>query len=166
MATLCKAYSSEFVAHRAVDELRAAGVPGRDVRLLSGHRVCDVRREPVGGFAGAVGPDEPVGTYGGVPRRRCQGKGSFAGDPDRQRQGSFADADRTVIVSYGDGGEHSRVAGELEVQRLLQAAGVAGDAAGRVVDELHAGRAIVLAEVAEIAPGDARARLDELAHVA
>jgi hypothetical protein len=166
MATLCKAYSSEFVARRAADALRAAGVPGRDVRLLSGCRPGDVRREPVGGFAGAVGPDEPVGTYGGVRRRRCQGTGSFAGDPDRQRQGSFADADRIVLVSYEDGAERSRVASELEAQGLLQAAGVAADAAGRLVDELHAGRAVVLAEVAEIAPGDARARLDELAHVA
>jgi hypothetical protein len=48
----------------------------------------------------------------------------------------------------------------------MEEAGVAGDAADRIVDELHAGRTTVLAEVAAIAPGDARARLDELAHVA
>jgi hypothetical protein len=53
----------------------------------------DVRREPVGGFAGTLGPDAPVGTYGNVRRRRRQGAGTFAGDADRQRQGSFADAD-------------------------------------------------------------------------
>jgi hypothetical protein len=52
----------------------------------------DVRREPVGGFAGTLDPDAPVGTYGNVRRRRRQGAGTFVGDADRQRQGSFADA--------------------------------------------------------------------------
>jgi hypothetical protein len=166
MATLCKTYPSEVMARRAVDALRAADVPGRDVRLLTGCRAHDVRREPVGGFAGAVGPDAPVGTFANVPHPRRRGAGSFAGDPDRQRQGSFADTDRTVIVSYDGGAEHARMAGEPAVRGLMEATGVAGDAADRIVDELHAGRATVLAEVAAIAPGDARARLDELAHVA
>ncbi len=166
MATLCKTCSSELVARRAVDALRAAGVPGRDIRLLTGCRPRDVRREPVGGFAGAVGPGAPVGTYAGVPRRRRQGAGSFAGDPDRQRQGSFADVDRAVIVTYEDGAERARVAADLGVRRLLLGAGV-GDVDGdRLVDELHLGRAVVLAEIADIAPSDARARLDELARVA
>jgi hypothetical protein len=166
MATLCKPYSDELVARRAVNALRAAGVPGRDVRLVTGCPPHDVRREPVGGFAGVVGPDAPVGTYAGLPRRRRQGAGSFTGNPDRQRQGSFADADRHVIVSYEDGAGRSRVAGDLAIRRVLRAAGVAGDAGGRVVDELHAGHAVVLAEVAEIAPSDAQARLDALAQVA
>ena len=51
----------------------------------------DVRREPVGWFAGTVTPDAPVGTYGNVRRRRSQGTGTYVGDADRQRQGSFAD---------------------------------------------------------------------------
>jgi hypothetical protein len=53
----------------------------------------DVRREPVGGFAGTVAPDAPVGSYGNVRHFRWQGAGIFAGDADRRRQGSFADAD-------------------------------------------------------------------------
>jgi hypothetical protein len=53
----------------------------------------DVRREPVGNFLGRVGPEDPVGTFGNVPRLRRQGAGAFAGDPDRQRQGSFGDHD-------------------------------------------------------------------------
>jgi len=52
----------------------------------------DVRREPVGGFAGMVAPDAPVGTYGNVRRRRRQGAGTYVGDAEQQRQGSFADA--------------------------------------------------------------------------
>jgi hypothetical protein len=65
----------------------------RKSTVLTGTRICDVRREPVGGFAGPVAPNAPIGTYGDrqVPRR--QGAGGFAGDPDRQRQGSFADTD-------------------------------------------------------------------------
>jgi hypothetical protein len=51
----------------------------------------DLRREPVGTFAGRVDPEAPVGTYGNVRRFRRQGSGTFAGDADRQRQGSFAD---------------------------------------------------------------------------
>jgi hypothetical protein len=54
--------------------------------------VHDIRNEPVGSFAGPLSPDAPVGTFGSVIRRRRQGRGAFAGDPDRQRQGSFADA--------------------------------------------------------------------------
>jgi hypothetical protein len=46
--------------------------------------------------------------------------------------------------------------------RLLEAA-LDDAAADRVLDELHAGHAVVLADVAEIAPSDAQARLDQVA---
>jgi hypothetical protein len=62
-------------------------------------RLGDIRQEPVGGFAGPLGQDAPVGAYGGGVVRRRQGAGGFAGDPDRQRQGSFGDVDRIVIVT-------------------------------------------------------------------
>jgi hypothetical protein len=51
----------------------------------------DVRKERVGSFAGAVEPTAPFGKYAGPPRRRWQAAGGFAGSPDAQRQGSFAD---------------------------------------------------------------------------
>jgi hypothetical protein len=166
MATLWKAYSSDVVARHAIEALRAAGVPGRDIRLLTGCRPHDVREEPVGEFARAAGPNAPVGTFANIRRLRRQGAGGFAGDPDRQRQGSFADADRDVIVTYDNGAEHARVAGDLGVRRLLQEAALDDAAADRVVDELHAGHAVVLADVAEIAPSDAQARLDQVARAA
>jgi hypothetical protein len=53
----------------------------------------DVRRERVGGFAGAVAPAAPFGKFAGPPRRRWQAAGGFAGDPDHQRQGSFGDVE-------------------------------------------------------------------------
>jgi hypothetical protein len=83
MPTLDKTYSNR----RAARPARA--IPRRDIR--PGPTLPDVRREPVGNFVGRVGPDDPVGSFGNVPRLRRKGAGAFAGDPDRQRQGSFAD---------------------------------------------------------------------------
>jgi hypothetical protein len=120
-------------------------VPGRDIRLLTGRRLQDVRHEPVGGFAGATGPDAPIGSFANVRRSRRQGDGSFASVPGQQREGSFADTDRDVVVSYDNGAERSRVVSDRELRRLPRAAAV-GDAAGDgVVGELHVGRAVVVA---------------------
>jgi hypothetical protein len=166
MTTLCKTYSTEAAARRAVEALRAMGVPERDIRLLTGRELRDVRREPVGGFAGPIGPDDPVGTYGGGVVLRRQGAGSFAGDPDRQRQGSFADTDRVVIVTYKHGTERARVTGLRGVRRLLGRAALDDDALDRAVNDLHMGRAVVLAELQEIAASEARARLEQVARAA
>ena len=73
MSTLCKTYSDESEARAAVERLLASGAPRRGVRLLAGTRLHDVRDERVGTFAGAIGPDAPVGRFAGRPRRRCQG---------------------------------------------------------------------------------------------
>ena len=100
MTTLCKTFPTEAAARRAVAALRATGVPARDLRLLTGTALGDTRQQPVGGYAGPFGHDAPVGTYGGGGVRRRHGTGGFAGDPDQQRQGSFADVDRVVIVTY------------------------------------------------------------------
>jgi hypothetical protein len=58
------------------------------------HELHDIRREAVGGYAGPLGPNAPIGTYANRGLLRRQGAGSFAGDPDIQRQGSYADVDR------------------------------------------------------------------------
>jgi hypothetical protein len=98
MATLCKTYPSEHLARKAIDTLRAAGVPAQDIRLLTGSRMHDVRDEPVGEFAGAARPRDPVGSFANVRHLRREGNGAFFGDADRQRQGTFADADRDAVV--------------------------------------------------------------------
>jgi len=54
----------------------------------------DLRREVVGGYARPVGPNAPIGTYASRVVLRRQGTGSYAGEPDLQRQGSYADVDR------------------------------------------------------------------------
>jgi hypothetical protein len=166
MATLWRSYRSKAVARDAVNALKTAGVPARDLRLFAGSRQHDRRDEPVGEFAGRAGPSDPVGTFGNVPRLRRQGAGSFAGAPDLQRQGSFGDSNGEVVVEYDHGGEHSRVASDVEIRRLLLELGIDDDAAEVLLGELHSGSVVVLAEVAPIAPSDAQGRLDGVSAVA
>jgi hypothetical protein len=167
MTTLTKTYPTEPAARRAVEALRATGVPERDIRLLAGTAPRDIRHEPVGGFAGPIAPDAPIGTYGGRAVQRRQGAGSFAGDPDQQRQGSFADTDRVVIVTHKDDAEHARITGLRGARRLLARAALDDDdAVARAVGELHQGHAILLVDLREIAASEADARLEKLARAA
>jgi nucleotide-binding universal stress UspA family protein len=162
--TVCQTYASEAMARDAVDALTAAGVPRSEIRLLTSHRAHDLRSETVGGVAGAVDPNSPVGTYGGAVRLRRQGTGAFAGDPDRQRQGSFGDADIDAIVGHDDRAGGARVVGELGP--MLRRFGLTNDTVARAIHELHAGRAVVIFEASQIAASVAQARLEELAHAA
>jgi hypothetical protein len=166
MTTLCKTYSTEVAARRAVEALRATGVPARDIRLLTGREAHDVRREPVGGFAGPVGPDAPVGTYAGSVVLRRQGAGGFAANPDQQRQGSFADTDRVEILTYDDAAERARVTGLRGIRRLLGRAALDDDAVDRAVNELHMGHAVVLVDLREITASEAHAQLEQVARAA
>jgi hypothetical protein len=166
MTTLTKTYPTELAARRVVEALRATGVPGRDIRLLAGGAPRDIRREPVGGFAGSVAPDAPVGTFGGRVLERRQGTGTFAGRSDQQRQGSFADTDRVVIVTYKGDAERVRISGLRGARRLLRRVALDDDAVDRAVGELHQGHAILLVDLGEIAAGEADARLENLARAA
>ena len=166
MVTLCKTYPDERAARRAATGLRLAGVPERDIQIMTRSPLHDVRREPVGQFAGTLAPEAPVGSYGGAPRLRWQARGGFAGDPDRQRQGSFADVDRELVITHDGGGEHERIVDHRALRRLLHELSIDDDTRERVLRQLTAGHATVLVELAEIAPDDARARLDELAPAA
>ena len=87
MLTFHKTYPDRRVARPARAFRR------HDIRQVPGPTLPDVRREPIGNFVGRVGPDDPVGSFGNMPSLRRQGAGAFAGDPDRQRQGSFGDHD-------------------------------------------------------------------------
>jgi hypothetical protein len=167
MTTLTKTYPTELAARRAVEAMHATGVPERDIRLLAGTAPRDIRREPVGGFAGSVAPDAPIGTYGGRVLQRRQGAGSFAGDPDHQRQGSFADTDRVVIVTYEGDAERARITGLRGARRVLRRAALDDDdAVDRAVGELHQGRAILLVDLSEVGASEADARLEKLGRAA
>lgn len=147
MPTLCKAYADPGAARGAIDELLTAGRPDREIRMVVGPRRHDRRREIAGGFARPVPPDAAVGRFAGAPLRRWRGAGTFAGDPDQMRQGSFADVDADAIVTFGDHAEHARIAGDREVRDLLRRSEFNRDAADELVDELHAGRELVLIDV-------------------
>ena len=166
MTTLTKTYPTEIAARRAVEALRATGIPEQDIRMLAGSAPRDIRRQPVGGFAGPVAPDAPVGTYGGQAVERRRGTGGFAGDPDRQRQGSFADTDRVVIVTYKGDAERARITGLRGARRLLGRAALDDDTIDRTVGELHQGRAILLVDLHDLAAGEADTRLAQLARAA
>ncbi len=148
MSINCRTYPDERMARDAVRTLMAVGGARRDLRLVVGTPPHDIRRELVGSFAGPVPPDAPVGTYAApvVRRLRRQGRGAFAGDPDRQRQGSFADVDRDVVVTFARDREHPRVAGHRRLERLLSAVTIDRTDADQLIDEVHAGHGVVLYE--------------------
>jgi hypothetical protein len=166
MTTLSKTYSTEVAARRAIEALLAAGVAAYDIRLLIGTRPGDVRREPVGGFGGPVAPDAPVGTYGDRQILRRQGAGGFAGDPDNQRQGSFADTDRVVVITYRRDAERARITGLRGARRLLGRAALADDTVNRAVKALHMGYAVALVDVSESVASEAHAQLERYARAA
>jgi hypothetical protein len=171
MATLSNTYSNEDAARLAVETLRVTSVPPREIRLLTSRPLPDIRREPVGGFAGPVGPDAPIGTFAGGTHRRSDdagsfATGSFAGDAHQQRQGSFAGVERVTSVTYGADAERSRVTGYRGIRQLLRRAALDDAAVERAVEELHKGRTVVLVDVPEIAPVETDAQLEQMAKAA
>ena len=168
MATLTKTYPSEQGARQAVETLRAAGVPPRDIRLLIRPPLGDARREPRGGFAGPMGPDAPVGTYAGQVDRGHRRIGSFAtGSFTRnrdRREGSFADVERIVVLTYEGHAAGSRVTDHRGVRKLLRRAGLDNDAVHRAARDLRDGHPVVLVDGADVAPSDARAQVEQLVH--
>jgi nucleotide-binding universal stress UspA family protein len=88
-AALGRTFADEPAARHAAEPLE----DGNIACLVTGRRLNDVRRQPAGSFAGALPPNAPVGTFANAQRRRAQGTGSFFGDADHQRQGSFGDTD-------------------------------------------------------------------------
>jgi hypothetical protein len=128
MTTTHTAYRDQDAARGAAATRRHSGVPAQDILLLVGSPLRDVRREPVGGFAGPVAPDDPVGTFGGTTRLRRQAAGGFAGNPDDQRQGSFADTDRVLVITHDGKAERARITGHRGARRLLRTTSLDDDA--------------------------------------
>ena len=147
MPTLCKAYADPGAARDAIDELRTAGGAGREIRMVVGSTLHDRRQEIAGGFAGPVPPDAPVGRFAGTPLPRWRGEGSFAGEADLMRKGSFGNMDADAIVTFGDHAEHARIAGDREVLHLLRRSEFNRETADELVEELHAGRELVLIDM-------------------
>jgi nucleotide-binding universal stress UspA family protein len=88
-AALGTTFADEPAARHAAERLGDADVAG----LVTRRHLNDARRQPAGSFAGVLPPNAPVGTFANAQRRRDQGTGSFFGNADHQRQGSFGDTD-------------------------------------------------------------------------
>jgi hypothetical protein len=129
MTTVCQAYTSTGEAERAIERLVAAGVPESRIQLIMGQAARDAREAPSGTFAGTLAAG-----------------GALAGRPDRQRIGSFGDADRDTVTTYRAGARRTRIASHHRLERLLVEAGLDRASARTNVDALHAGRVLVLVE--------------------
>ncbi len=147
MAAVCRSYASHHEAVQAVLAALVAGVAGVSVLVITGERARDAREEQFGSFAGTAAPDAPVGGFAGGTHPHDAGMGAFEGGV--QRGGSFADADRDVVTSYPDGVERMHAAGHRRIARLLRDAGLDEATAARDLQALHAGRVLVLVDVAE-----------------
>ena len=69
----------------------------------------DIRSTPVGGFSGPIGPNAPVGLFASTVVLGRRAAGGFAGHPDQQRRGSFADVEHVASVTYEDNTEVPRL---------------------------------------------------------
>jgi hypothetical protein len=164
--TAMATYSSEKAARRAMAALRGNG-SAQDLRLLvGGCALHDTHRGRVGGFAGPVALDDTGRELANRPCEHRRGRGSFAGEPDGQRRGCFADTDRVVVVTQRDGVERSRVTGELCVGRLLRSARLSDEVAVGGIDELRAGQTVVVVDRAVVASADARVQSEHVREAA
>jgi hypothetical protein len=162
MATLYRAYTATHDAENAIERLLSAGVPAIRIELITGHAVEDARDAPIGTFAGTTTADaETVGSYANVAHSGREATGTFAGDPDKQRRGSFGDTDRDTVTTYQSGGKRTRIMSHHGLERILVDAGLDRATAAANVGALHAGRLLVLVE-SESALDDIAAVIDDL----
>jgi hypothetical protein len=161
MATLSRAYTSTHEAEHAIEQL-LSDVPAVRIALIMGHAVQDARDAPIGTFAGTTTPDaQTVGSYANIAHSGRDAMGTFAGDPDNQRRGSFGDSDRDTVTTYMAGVKRTRIASHRTLKKILIAAGLEQAIATANVDALHAGRVLVLVH-SESAHDDIAAAIDDL----
>ena len=162
MATLYRAYTSTHDAEHAIRRLLSAGVPAIRIELILGRAVRDARDVPIGTFAGTTTADaQSVGSFGNVAQSGRAAMGSFAGDADKQRRGSFGDIDRDTVTTYTAGVKRTRVASHRRLEKLLVAAGLDRVSVRANVAALHAGRVLVLVH-SDSALNDIAAVIDDL----
>jgi hypothetical protein len=160
MTTLWATYPSHRLAERAVDVLRKAGIPATDISIIHAADDRDRRELDRGAFAGRVAPDDPVATFGDRARPRSAAEGTFAGDGDEHRKGTFADTPREVVVQHPSDSPTERVIDDGSLSEMLASVGIHHHHAQRLLEELHDGRHVVLAQATDDVAGTARARLE------
>ena len=153
MPTLYRTYESTYDAEDAIERLVAGGVPATEIELIAGEPIRDWREAPIGTFAGTTTADAlTVGSYAGIQHSGPTAMGTFAGDPDVQRRGSFGD----TVATYRAGLRRTRIVSHHRVERILVDAGLDHASAQAHVDALHAGRVLVLLQ--------SESSLDDLDH--
>ena len=162
MTTHYRAYTSTHEAEDAIERLLAAGVPETGIQLIMGVAIKDARDAPIGTWAGTTTADAlTVGSYANVAHSGREATGTFAGDPDKQRRGSFGDTDRDTVTTYQSGGKRTRIKSHHGLERILVDAGLDRATAAANVGALHAGRVLVLVQ-SESALDDIAAVIDDL----
>jgi hypothetical protein len=158
----CRAYTSSHDAEHAIERLLSAGVPSFRIQLIMGQAVKDSRDAPVGTFAGTTTADAlTVGSFADITHSGRGAVGTFAGDPDEQRRGSFGDSDRDTVTTYESGVKRTRIATHGRLRKILVDAGLNQATATANVRALHAGRVLVLVH-SESAPDDIAAVIDDV----
>jgi hypothetical protein len=162
MTTLYRAYTSTHDAESAIDRLLSARVPATGIELIMGRAVQDTRDAPIGTFAGTTTADaQTVGSFADIAHSGRAAIGTFAGDPDKQRRGSFGDTDRDTVTAYRSGVKRTRIASHHRLRKILLDARLDRTAAKANVDALHAGRVLVLVH-SESGLDDIAAVIDDL----
>jgi hypothetical protein len=159
MTVICRSYTDELEARRAVEGLMELGLDGGRIKVLMGEPARDASEEPEGAFGGELPPEHLVGDFAGPGHESGEGAGTFAGGAATQREGSFGDVDRETVTSYPAGVERQHIASHHELRKLLVDAGLDEATADRDVDALHAGRVLVLADVGDRDPATVDAAL-------
>jgi hypothetical protein len=145
MVTLHRAYESTYDAEIAIERLLSAGVPAIRVELITGRAIQDARDAPIGTFADTTTADaETVGSFGDITHSGRGAMGAFAGDPGKQRRGSFGDIDRDAVTTYESGVKRTRIASHHRLKKLLVDSGLDQATATANVDALHEGLVLVL----------------------
>jgi hypothetical protein len=145
MATLLRAYESTYDAENAIERLLAAGVRETGIQLIMGEAIKDWRDAPIGTFAGTTTADaQTVGSYANIAHSGREATGTFAGNPNKQRRGSFSDTDRDTVTTYQSGVTRTRIASHRKLKKILVDAGLDQATATANVRALHAGRVLVL----------------------
>ena len=162
MTTLYRAYTSTHEAENAIERLLSARASATRIELIMGHAIADARDAPIGTFAGTTTADaQNVGSFGNVAQSGRAAMGSFAGDADKQRRGSFGDIDRDTVTTYQAGLKRTRIVSHRRLKKALVDAGLDQASAAADVDALHAGRVLVLVH-SESALDDIAAVIDDL----
>jgi hypothetical protein len=145
MFTLYRTYTSTDDAENAIERLLAASLQDTEIQLIIGGASNDWRDAPIGTFAGTMTADAViVGSYANHEHSAREATGSFAGDPDKRRRGSFGDTDRDTVTFYRAGVKRTRIASHHKLEKLLVEAGLDHATAAANVGALHAGRVLVL----------------------